>query len=46
MSKLNHGLPSHIVDKILTTPISLTNMLDKIVWKFSSDGKFSIKTVT
>lgn len=34
------------MDKIISVSISMNNIQHKVVWKFSSDGKFSVKTVS
>lgn len=37
-------LHSHIVPKISNIPIPITEIHDNIVWKFTGDGNFSVKT--
>lgn len=39
-------LPCDIISKINNIPIPMTNIKDKIVWKFNSIGQFSIKSAT
>lgn len=41
---LKQMLPSRSVEKIITIPIRVSNIKEKIIWKFFADGKFSVKT--
>lgn len=35
--------PRYIVNKIINIPILVNDIKDKVVWKFISDEKFSVK---
>lgn len=35
--------PRYIVNKIISIPILVNDIKDKVVWKFISDEKFSVK---
>lgn len=35
--------PRYIVNKIINIPILVNDIKDKVVWKFVSDEKFSVK---
>lgn len=39
-------LPNYIVDKIISIHIPINDIQDKVVWKFTSDEKFIVKTAT
>lgn len=39
-------LPDHIINFIRAFPIPIMNVDDRMIWKFSNDDQFSIKTVT
>lgn len=45
MSNLNNILTKEIINKIRVIPIPLTNMEDKLAWKLTIIGEFSIKTL-
>lgn len=32
------------MDNIISIPIPMSDILDKIIWKFTSDGNYSVKT--
>lgn len=42
-TKVNRILPKHILDKIVTTAISINKTQDKIIWRFTLKKK-SLKT--
>lgn len=43
-SRLNNMLSKHIVDKITSIPIPMNDNQDKLIWKFTTDEKFTVKT--
>lgn len=44
--KLKGQLPNYIVDKIMHILIHISDISDTIIWKFSSDDKLFVKTIT
>lgn len=38
IEKLKNCLPNYIVDKIMSIPLPINYILDKIIWRFTSDG--------
>lgn len=46
LGELHHLPPSHIVEMIGNSPILVLDVQDRIIWKYSADGSFSIKTAT
>lgn len=39
-------IPHDIFNRIKAIPIPISNVVDKLMWKFTTDGNFSVKTAT
>lgn len=46
LNDLNGVLSNHIIDDVRNIAAPVSNIDDKMIWKFSTDSNFSIKTVT
>lgn len=44
--KLNEILPKYIGDKIIIIPIPVNDFQNKVIWKFTSNGKLLVKIAT
>lgn len=43
---LDNILTNHIINKIKAIPIFISDIEDRIKWKFTSNGQFSLKSIT
>lgn len=39
-------LPAHIIENTRNIPFPLSDFQDKLIWNYTTDGEFSIKTAT
>lgn len=43
---IHNYLPQDIINILNNTPMHVTNIKDKIIWKYNSTGQFSVKSTT